>query len=278
MAKSLIGLTLLAIVLVFPAYGDTVVPLANALSPTDFVTLDTRPGVTVSFVTVKPEGDAIAAVVLFAGGAGYLGLSHHAGQYFLKRLKGNFLIRSRDDLVIENFVVVLLDAPSDHQSKKGMLGRFRTSAEHAEDILAVIRHLKQAYAVPVWLSGTSRGSESVTNAAVRLGGEIDGAIVSSSVTVTNKNGRDILELPLGKVSVPVLILAHEYDLCHVTPPLAAKAIKRALANSSNAEVGIFEGGREAKSGHCGAKSAHGFFGIEAQVNQVVAEFIRANSR
>jgi len=277
-ANSIIAFILLAWVLGYPAHADTVVPLTNSLFPADFVTLETRPGVTISFVAIKSDGDPTAAVVLFAGGAGYLRLSHDAGKYSQKKLKGNFLIRSHGDLVIEDFVVVLLDAPSDRQSKKGLGGRFRTSEEHAEDISAVVQYLKKTYAVPVWLSGTSRGSESVANAAVRLGSKFDGAILSSSITATNKNGRDITELPLDKVRIPVLILAHEYDLCHVTPPLGAKAIQRALTNSRNAVLRMFEGGKEATSGPCKAKSPHGFYGIEAVVNQGVAEFIRANSR
>jgi hypothetical protein len=53
-------------------------------------TIPTRPGVTQSFIVVRPAARPVASVVLFAGGNGALHLGgDHLG------LAGNFLVRNR---------------------------------------------------------------------------------------------------------------------------------------------------------------------------------------
>lgn len=141
---------------------------------------------------------------------------------------GNFVIRTHSELLLEDFIAVLIDAPSDHQTNRGMLGGFRNSTEHADDIAAVIGFLKKSYNVPVWLHGTSRGSESVSNAASRNIPGISGIILSSSISKTNNSGGSILERPLDKITVPALILAHKDDACDKTPPEDAKRIAQAM--------------------------------------------------
>lgn len=86
-----------------------------------------RPGVTQRFILVKPAGDPVASVILFAGGHGRLALSD-AG---ITELAGNFLVRNRARFAAEGFLVAVLDAPSDHP---GGLGAFRASEDHARDV------------------------------------------------------------------------------------------------------------------------------------------------
>lgn len=56
----------------FNASAQQVVPLKGVLDPSEMVTLDTRPGVSVTFQVIKPAADPTAIVVLFAGGHGNL--------------------------------------------------------------------------------------------------------------------------------------------------------------------------------------------------------------
>ena len=131
--------------------------------------------------------------------------------------------------------------------------------------------------MPIWLHGTSRGSESVANAASRTIPGLSGIILSSSVTKNNKTGESILQRPLDRINIPALVLAHKGDGCHVTPPEGAQQIADAMAASPKVAVKMFDGGKKPKSGPCGARSEHGFFGIEKKVLKTIAKFIKENS-
>ena len=73
-------------------------------------TVAARPGVTESFLLLRPEGAPVATVIIFAGGDGNLALTARG----LGQLQGNFLVRTRPRWVREGFVVAILDTPSDH--------------------------------------------------------------------------------------------------------------------------------------------------------------------
>src|SRR5688572_27702472 len=85
---------------------------ATASAAERVVDIPTRPGVTQRFVLITPPG-AKAAVVLFAGGDGGLQISE-SGAY--TQLRGNFLVRSAQRFAAHQFVVAVIDAPSDKQS------------------------------------------------------------------------------------------------------------------------------------------------------------------
>jgi hypothetical protein len=55
-------------------------------------TLDSRPGVTESFLLVQPETPLVASVVLFAGGEGVINRQRFGSPNWGR---GNFLVRSR---------------------------------------------------------------------------------------------------------------------------------------------------------------------------------------
>ncbi|HET7343616.1 MAG TPA: alpha/beta hydrolase, partial [Methylomirabilota bacterium] len=103
------------------------IPVAAA---DELKTLATRPGVSTSFLLVRPAGEPRASVILFAGGNGAL----HLGAGGMA-LGGNFLVRNRARFAAHDLLVAVVDAPSDHPNS---LDRFRASAEHAADVRAVI--------------------------------------------------------------------------------------------------------------------------------------------
>ena len=90
-----------------------------------------------------------------------------------------FLVRSRDKFADHNFMVAVVDAPSDQQ--QGMNPMFRMSGAHAGDIGAVAAYLKEQADVPVWLVGTSMGTFSAARAAIAAKG-IDGLVLTSTIT------------------------------------------------------------------------------------------------
>ena len=132
----------------------------------DLVSLPTRPGVTQSFYVTKPDQPPVASLILFPGGDGKL-----RGYGPAQPKQGNFLVRSRNLFVARGFIVAVIDAPSDQAS--GM-DSFRVGANHRRDIAAVIAYLRQAAPVPVWLVGTTGGTEWAANGATLAAGGPDG--------------------------------------------------------------------------------------------------------
>ncbi|HEY6258550.1 MAG TPA: hypothetical protein VIY51_22435 [Xanthobacteraceae bacterium] len=128
---------------------------ATQAGTTTFVSISTPRGVQQAFILIKPD-HPVASVVLFAGNDGALGLTSASSLKFGAEdfgMAGNFLVRSREKFAGHNFMVAVVDAPSDHQD--GMPVPFRISKNHAIDIGAVAEYLKSQASVPVWLIGTS---------------------------------------------------------------------------------------------------------------------------
>ncbi len=241
-----------------------------SLQAEEFVQIPTRDGVTQSFLFSSVEQPR-ASVILFPGGGGYMKLREEGS---IGQGKNNFLVRSREFFSSANFNVVVFEAPSDHQTRRGMKGGFRATEEHAEDIAAVVAYLRHKASVPVWLVGTSRGTESVANAAVRKTSLVDGVVLTASMSEKNNNGVALPEMSLNKVSVPVFIATHENDACWVTPTQGSEVIKHALVNAKQVELKSYRGGFEAESDACKGLSAHGFYGIEEEVIRDINNFIQ----
>ena len=253
----------------FMKYTLLLLTLILTTAQANLITLDTRLGVTQQILIEQPDNSK-ANLILFAGGKGKVKLNN--GNY--KKNK-NFLVRSRQLFIDKGFTTVLIDAPSDKQDKLGMLKGFRNSQEHVQDIEAVLDYIKTLNDKPIWLVGTSRGTESAAYAAVHLNDKIDGVILTSSISKTNKNGTSIVSLPLDKLTVPVLAIHHSQDACKTTRPGVIKDIKRKAYNSSRFKSKLFDGGDEPKNSNpCKAKTYHGYLGIENKVVDYMAAFIK----
>jgi len=234
-------------------------------------TVAARPGVTESFLLLRPEGAPVAGVIIFAGGDGNLALTP-AGP---RQLQGNFLVRTRQRWVREGFLVAILDTPSDH--KQGMWN-FRTTKEHAADVKQAIAAMREIAKVPVWLVGTSMGVLSAANAAARItGGGPDGIVLTSSVTETSKVSYETVRHGgLEDIRVPTLLVHHKNDACQASSYSGAESIMKALKRAPVKELMAFEGGSPPISTPCEAKSAHGYLELEAQVVSAIGAWIRAH--
>ena len=239
----------------------------------EIVTLETRPQVFQNFLLAKPD-NPVASLILFPGGAGVLNASVHADQLHSRPGKNNFLVRTRKNFAEHGFVVAIVDAPPDR--KDGMLYGFRNSAEHVKDIEAIIAYLKKSLGLPVWLIGTSRGTESATYVAIHSRKKIEGLVLTSSMTVKNEKGETVTGMALDQIRMPTLVVAHYSDACHWTPPDGAKKIAKRLVNSPKVEVKYFSGGYSSSSRPCGALTAHGYLGIEGKVVTAIADFVKTS--
>ena len=235
-------------------------------------TVSSRPGVSQSFVLVRPAGPPVASVMLFAGGSGVLGLG--SGR---RGLGANFLVRARGRFAGQGLLVAVVDTPSD---RPGGLDGFRTSAAHAEDVRAVLAALRDETPAPAWLIGTSMGTVSAANAAARLtSGGPDGLVLTSTVT---RQGRErpesIGDVRLKAIRVPTLVVHHDQDACRATPYADTVGLLRDLAAAPRRELLTFGGGAPPQSGPCEARAAHGFFGLDAEVVAAIVRWITAGPR
>lgn len=235
------------------------------------VDVPTRAGVTQRFLLLQTE-NAKVAVILFAGGDGGIRIAPDG----TIRRSGNFLVRSRNLFAAQGLSVAVIDAPSDRQHTPH-LGGFRQTDEHAADVKATIAWLKQALKIPVWLVGTSRGTQSVAYVATQLTPADGGphGIVLTSTMLDDRRGRPVPDMPLERIKVPVLVAHHAQDGCRFyryadLPKLTAK-----LSAVPKTELLTFDGGIDVGD-PCEARAYHGFNGIEAEVVEKIAAWIKSN--
>jgi hypothetical protein len=251
-------------------------PMTARADTATLVSIPTPRGATQAFILIKPD-HPVAAVILFAGGRGVLGLKTASSG------AANFLVRSRDKFAAHNFIVAVVDAPSDQQH--GMTAMFRMSNAHAGDIGGVVSYLKNVDAVPVWLIGTSAGTFSAAIGAITGGKNIDGLVLTSTVTrappewaIARSHPNAVADMALSEITVPTLIMSHREDLCTATSAADAAMLRMRLTRTSKAEIALLDGGDPPQSSPCEAKAAHGYFGIEAQAVDTIANFINSNSK
>ena len=234
-------------------------------------TIPSRPGVTESFVLVRPAGTPVASVVLFMGGRGALRLDRGS----IGPRNTNFLVRTRQLFADRGALVAVLDVPSDRTGDA--LVHFRTTAEHAADVRAMIAALRAQAPAPVWLIGTSMGSVSAANAAARLGEDgPDGIVLTSSVMSRSREmGESLQDISLDRIRVPVLIVHHRDDGCPSARYTFTSWAMRQLSASPRRELMSFAGGDAPQSDPCEPLAPHGYFGIETKVVDAIMSWIAA---
>ena len=234
------------------------------------VDIPTRPGVTQRLLVLSPP-DPKAAVVLFAGGHGGLQIFPNGSMQWGA---GNFLVRTRQSFADRGLVVAVIDAPSDRQAPPFLQG-VRQRPEHVADVKAVIAWLRETAKVPVWLIGTSRGTQSVGYLATELqGAEGPDGIVLTSTILRDDKGRPVPAMPLGKIRIPVLVVHHEQDGCALCAFADMPALTSKLAGVPRTQLLAFQGGQN-KGDPCEAFAYHGFNGIEEDVVQQTAAWLLA---
>jgi dienelactone hydrolase len=243
---------------------------AYAQSP-QVVDVPSRPGVTQRILVITPVKPK-AAVILFAGGDGGLTLEADGR---IPKLSGNFLVRARQLFVDQGLTTVVIDAPSDKQSPPYLSG-YRQTDDHVADVKAVIAWLRQQSKIPVWLIGTSRGTQSAGHIATRLpvaDGGPDGIVLTATV-VNDPRSRSVPDMPLDRIRIPVLVAHHRQDGCRVCLYSDVPRLMDRLTTPPRKELLTFDGGISTGD-PCEARAYHGFNGIESEVVQRIATWITA---
>jgi pimeloyl-ACP methyl ester carboxylesterase len=199
----------------------------------------------------------VASVVLFPGGNGV----------FIQ-VRGNFLLRVAGRFVDQGINVAIADSPADHPGGMGV--PFRQSAQHTDDIGAIVGYLKKRSAVPVWLIGTSNGTISAANGGAQLGNAIAGVVLTSSVWEGGING-----VSLEQITAPVLVVHNRDDGCRASPFSEAEPAMQRLRQARVKQLVVVSGGM-LRSDPCQALSPHGYYGIEDQVVPTIIAWIKAH--
>jgi acetyl esterase/lipase len=234
------------------------------------VDIPTRPGVTERMVVLSPHAPK-ATVILFAGGHGGLQIGS-SGSFGWG--EGNFLVRTRALFAEQGLLTIVVDAPSDRQ-KPPYLGGFRQTPEHVADIKAVIAWARQQANVPVWLVGTSRGTQSAAFIATQLSGpDAPDGLVLTSTMLSDDVGRPVPAMPLDRVKIPVLVVHHEQDGCKHCAFSQIPSLMDKLGGAPKTQMIAFKGG-QTRGDPCEAFAYHGFNGIERDVVAQIAGWITA---
>lgn len=237
-----------------------------AFTATEIRTVTTRPGVTMSILVMTPEhNDRRDALILFPGGNGL-------GSFKVTEdgtVSGwNFLVRSSDSFVQKGFSLFAVAPPSDHPS--GMSTGFRESPEHAKDIATLTNYLEQSGYERIFLIGNSRGTISAASVGTHLKDDhVKGVILTSTLEYENF----LRWLPLEKLNFPVFMIHHRNDACRVSSFEEAKTTQINLSTTTTVDFTEVTGGAYPRSAPCDNLSAHGFFGTEEKVVQVIANWM-----
>ena len=243
--------------------------LAQAQNAQEVVDVPTRPGVIERLIVLTPTAPK-AAVVLMAGGHGGLQISPE-GQ--IRWGEGNFLVRTRKLFAEQGLMVVVVDAPSDRQGPPFLAG-FRQTSEHLADLKAVIAWVRQRAKLPVWLVGTSRGTQSAAFVATELASPEgpDGLVLTATILRDDKS-RAVPALPLPRLKVPVLVVMHEQDACAHCNFADTDSVMKQLAGTPRHQLLSFKGG-QTRGDACEAWAYHGFNGLEGEVVGQIAAWIK----
>lgn len=245
--------------------------LAHGQSDPKVIDLPSRAGVTQRMLLLTPAAPK-AAVILLAGGHGGLQIGLDGS---LKWGGGNFLVRSRQMFVDQGLAVAMLDAPSDRQGPPYLNG-FRQTPEHVQDIKTVIAWLREQTKLPVWLVGTSRGTQSAAYAATQLQGT-DGpdGIVLTSTILSDRSSRPVPAMALSSLRIPVLVVHHEQDGCQLCRFSDTAGLMEKLVNTPRQQLMAVKGGND-KGDPCEAFAHHGFNGLETEVVTQTVAWMLAN--
>lgn len=235
----------------------------------DLFTIPTRSGITLSYLLDQDKSATPKVVVIsFVGGSGAIGLERRAQKGPVKfGPTANFLVRIRDRMTDPDIADVIVDSPSD-QLPDGMGDRFRLGQDHAADIRALIGDLKRRFpAAKIFLLGTSRGAISAAALGASLGDMVQGVVLSSTVTNSDRMGTGLSAFDFGSIKVPVLLVHHRDDGCRSSPYNGAERLSKKFPLVS------VSGGDPPQSEPCEAMSQHGYLGREAPTTEAIRNWM-----
>jgi len=210
-------------------------------------------------------------LMLFPGSDGIMKIKQKGAAVWF-RLLGNYLIRARARFVDAEGIAVSVDMPSDQYCCAN--DRFRLDEQHAADVGAIISALSARFpGAEFYLVGTSKGTVSAAAIGAKLGPGVAGVVLSSTVTQETRKGEGLSRFDFGSLKVPVLLVHHKSDSCHVTPYYAVEKI----AQEHRFPLVTVTGSAGARGDDCQAFSYHGYAGRETQVAAAIMQWVKTRA-
>ena len=225
-----------------------------------------RSGVSTSFWWMPREG-AQTTLLLISGGAGGMGFDGKEPR------SDNFLVRTRELFAVKGFNVAVLGLSTD---MRDLTQEVRTSNDHAQDVLAVVKAIRTVSSRPVWLVGTSRGTFSAAAAAILDQGQVvDGIVLTSGYPagMLKLRAGSLPQQGVETIKVPTLVYHHKNDGCRETLATGVSGMVAALANAPTKKLWLVEGGGPPSGNPCQPRGYHGFVGMEQQAIDDIASWI-----
>jgi pimeloyl-ACP methyl ester carboxylesterase len=208
----------------------------------------------------------LAALIMLPGGNGMVEIGNDGS---IRRMGDSFLLRTLPLWQAQGFAVAVLSPPNG----MSLLGHRHTAA-YATTIGQAVDFVRNHANIPVWLVGASQGATAAVSGGARLSGKIAGIVVTSSITGRSSSGETLFDSEPELVAVPALIVANTGDACPASPPADAPKIAAALTHAPRKEV-VYMESVAIEGQPCEGVSPHGFFGIEAETIERIAEWIGA---
>jgi hypothetical protein len=209
-----------------------------------------------------------ASIVMLPGGAGDVGVEQDGDV----RHADNFVVRTRALWTARGYAVVIPDT-IDRANLRGL----RSSPAYADVVARLVAFAHGRVAGPVYLLGTSQGSIAAMNGAAHAQpGSVAGVILTESVSVQGGSHETVFDADPQAVRIPALVVANRDDACRVAPPANAGRIAHAMTHSPDARVAYVSGGQTRSNNDCGSLTPHGYYGIEGQVVDLIANWIRTH--
>lgn len=124
---------------------------------------------------------------------------------------------------------------------------------------------------------TSRGTTSVVSGASQLDvHRLDGIVLTSSMLAPVTNGNQVFDSSLEKISIPALITHHQEDGRVTTLARDVPQVACELSSAAPKGIKFYKGGKLGDN-ECGARSHHGYQGVEEQVVDDIAAWIPRHS-
>jgi len=241
----------------------------------DVVTLDTRPGITQSFLLLEPKDTAKGVVIMLPG--------HEGEVEFRKTPEGDYEVENhgggltahpamRETLRKSGFAVAVIAPPSDRTL---LAPRFRKGTEHLEDMRIVIGYLQKRYGNKPYLHGHCLATFSAASVASRLKSDGISGLILSSTRSTGKDGA-VTDFERDTVKVPVLLVHHRDDSCPQSPYHNVAHVKAFYQNSApKVDIITVTGGesRMKKKQQSCQDGFHGIKGVQKDTAQAIVSWL-----
>ncbi|HEX8883242.1 MAG TPA: alpha/beta hydrolase, partial [Noviherbaspirillum sp.] len=115
--------------------------------------------------------------------------------------------------------------------------------------------------------------QSVAYLATQLSGsEVAHGIVLASTILSDDKSRPVPDMPLSKITMPMLVVHHEADTCQQSSFKDLPKLIDALHDNAKAQILTVKGGIN-QGDPCEARAYHGFNGIEQDIVKKIAAWM-----